>query len=217
MLGILQKLFTMFNKLTGQKFYGLIRGNQQRKYNAKLKDSMDISLLNSCIDSYNTTIRDEKLINKSLKKKKIRLSNFPSHISENIAKFAIANKYGIVPSWDTKKGDLVIEYDHDILQLEVKGSINLNDTLPTYGPTETWDHIYFVDGVHTQEKIYTVYEIKLSNASDTWRNIKVNKSQTFQDQCNEKRRPRLTFSSLQQQLGSHCNIIFQGHIDELSL
>ena len=73
MLGILQKLFTMFNKLTGQKFYGLIRGNQQRKYNAKLKDSMDISLLNSCIDSYNTTIRDEKLINKSLKKKKIRL------------------------------------------------------------------------------------------------------------------------------------------------
>ena len=48
----------MLNETARHKLYGIVRGNQQRKYNAKLKDSMNIILLNSCIDSYNNTIRD---------------------------------------------------------------------------------------------------------------------------------------------------------------
>jgi len=50
----------------------------------RLKDSMDINILDKCIDIYNETIRSEEHINKLMKTKKIRKSNFPSHISKNI-------------------------------------------------------------------------------------------------------------------------------------
>ena len=151
----------------------------------------------------------------SLKLKKIRLSNFPSHISENIAKFAICKKYGIMPNWDTGKGDLLIDKLHTFKRCEVKGSINLSNGPPTFGPAEEWDYIYFVDGVNNDKKIYRVYEFKLSNKCEMWQNIKVNKTETYHDQCLQKRRPRITFKELKLQIGNHCNLIFDGHISEL--
>jgi len=36
----------------------------------------------------------------------------------------------------------------------------------------------------------------------------VNKDQTFHDQCRQKRRPRIVFRELQNQLGPHCKLIF---------
>jgi hypothetical protein len=176
---------------------------------------MNYNLLNRTIDIYNRTINDEKEINTFLKNKKIRLSNFPSHISENIAKLAINKKYRFMPNWDTDKGDLILKTKTRIIRMEVKGSINLFNGPPTFGPTEEWDIIYFVDGVNTMEKKYKVYEIKLSNNSHKWKNIKVNKTQTYYDQCLQKRRPRIVFRELQSQLGNDCKLIFDGNINEL--
>lgn len=87
-------------------------------------------LLIRCIESYTNTINDEKQVNELLTNKKIRLSNFPSHISENIVKLAYNKKYGIMPNWDTVKGDLCVEPK---VRLEVKGSINLSNGSPTFG------------------------------------------------------------------------------------
>jgi len=182
----------------------------------QLLDGMNYQLLDMSIDNFNLTIKREEEINKSLKNKKIRLSNFPSHISENIAKFAIYKKYGVMPNWDTDKGDLILKTVFRTMRLEVKGSINLSNGPPTFGPTEIWDRIYFVDGVDGKDKKYKVYEIKLSNDSHTWQNIKVNKKQTYYDQCLEKRRPRLTFSEIKSQVGHLCEVIFEGHISELN-
>ena len=198
------------------KIQSIWRGQQIRKMNKKLNDSMSYDLLNKSIDNFNITINNEKEINKLLKKRKIRYSNFPSHISENIAKFAIYKKYGRIPNWDTDKGDLIFKNKSQIIRLEVKGSIDLSNGPPTFGPTEEWDRIYFVDGVNTSEKRYKVYEIILSNRSDTWKNIKLNKKQTYNDQCLQKRRPRLTFSEIQTQLSEYCKLIFDGHISELN-
>ena len=188
----------------------IIKGFQQRLHNKKLKDNMTLELLERCIDNYNNTIMMEKQINTHLSKKKIRQSNFPSHISENIAKFAICKRYGIMPTWDTEKGDLFINS-----QLEVKGSIDLHNGPPTFGPTEVWSHIFFVDGVDTQLKKYKVYHFPLSNDSDKWRNLKVNKTETYHDQCIQKRRPRLSFKQIQSQLPNECTLIFDGHISQL--
>jgi hypothetical protein len=41
--------------------------------------------------------------------------------TENIAKFVIARKYGIMPSWNNKKGDIVIDKPVIFKQIEVKG------------------------------------------------------------------------------------------------
>ncbi len=48
---------------------------------------MTLTKLDNCINSYIYTITFEQEINKELKRKKIRYSNFPSHISENIIKY----------------------------------------------------------------------------------------------------------------------------------
>jgi len=193
----------------------LFRGYCSRKQLIKLTDGMTFNTLNICIDNYIDTIANEKQINTVLNKKKIRLSNFPSHISENIAKFAIAKKYKIMPNWDIEKGDIVIDKLDKPIRCEIKGSINLSNGPPTFGPTEEWDYIYFVDGIENHNKIYKVYEIKLSNNSDIWKNIKISNQQTYYDQCLQKRRPRLAFKDIQSQLGKYCNVIFHGHISEL--
>lgn len=174
---------------------------------------MTPELLLRCIDSYANTIKDEKQINESLIHKKIRLSNFPSHISENIVKLAYNKKYGIMPNWDIKPGDLLC-IDQNI-RLEVKGFIDLSNGPPTFGPTENWDQIYFLDGLNNHEKKYKIYEIRLSNQSDKWKNLKISKTQTYLQQCQTGKRPRLSFKDIQAQLGDDCELMFDGHISEL--
>tara|TARA_Y100000816_G_scaffold185932_1_gene134974 strand:+ start:4658 stop:5263 length:606 start_codon:yes stop_codon:yes gene_type:complete len=197
------------------KIQKIWRGYIIRKKNCTLKDGMNINMLEKCIESYKSTIEFEKMINNSLCNKKIRLSNFPSHISENIVKFVLFKKYKIMPTWDTDKGDLIFSFLKKIIRIEVKGSIDLSNGPPTFGPTENWDFIYFVDGLNNSIKKYKVYEVKLSNISIQWKNMKVNKTQSYEDQCKQGRRPRLTFSEIQKQLGDCCKLIFDGYISEL--
>ena len=199
------------------KIQSIFRGYYIRKINKKLKDSMTFKLLNNCIDSFIRTINDEKTINKLLNKKKIRLSNFPSHISENIVKFVIFKKYKIMPNWDTDSGDLEIGLAniYKSIRCEVKGSIDLSNGPSSFGPNEEWDYIYFVDAVCNYNKKYKVYECKISNKSEIWKNLMVNKKQTYYDQCLQKRRPRIAFNNLKEQLGKYCTTIFDGYLSEL--
>ncbi len=177
---------------------------------------MTLERLNECIDTYNHNIIFEAMMNENFENKKIRISNFPSHISENIAKFAYHKKYGRMPTWDTSVGDLQLIDIEPTQQLEVKGSIDLFNGGPSsYGPKEKWDLIYFVDGIDTLNYNYKVYEVRLSNTNDKWKNIKVSETQTYQQQANQGRRPRITFTKLIEQLDNNdWELIFDGHIDE---
>ena len=71
--------------------------------------------------------------------------------------------------------------------------------------------------VKIHSKKYKIYEIKLSNISETWRNMKkLIKNQTYQDQCLQNRRPRSTFKNILNQIGSiNYSLVFDGHITEL--
>lgn len=181
-----------------------------------LKDGMTLQLLDTCIDQYINTFNFEKKINTKLKKKKIRTSNLPSHISENIVKFLFCYNYGFMPSWDTDRGDLIINNGHNKeLRIEVKGSIDLFKGPPTFGPTESWDVIYFVDCKNILNKKVKVYEIFLSNKNEKWQNLKVNKKETYRDHCKQKRRHRISFIEIIKQLKNDCKLLFNGHISEL--
>ena len=177
---------------------------------------MTLERLNECIDAYHYIVMFETMMNEKLEGKKIRISNFPSHISENIAKFAYHKKYGTMPTWDTNVGDLQIINDENITQLEVKGSIDLfNGGPPSFGPKESWDLIYFVDGIDTLNYNYKVYEVRLSNTNDRWKNIKISKERTYQEQANQGKRPRIAFTRLIEQLDDNdWELIFDGHINE---
>ena len=145
--------------------------------------------------------------------KKIRRLNFPSEISENIVKFAIFKKYGLMPNWDdTNKGDLILNILSDSIKIEVKAFSSLGPI--SFGPNEEWDWIYFVDAVNYTTKKFKIYELKLKNNSKEWLNIKINNKETYNDQILQKRRPRLCFDKLLSQL-TNIKVIFNNDIKHL--
>jgi hypothetical protein len=129
-------------------------------------DGMIFQLLQETAKAYNTYIKALEKIHKKINGNgKIRMPNFPSEISENIVKFAYYKIYKVLPTWNTTKGDLQVNGK----QLEVKGF--MSDGPSSFGPTEPWDQIYFVDSKEFKDEKFKIYEIKLSNNSEIWRNI----------------------------------------------
>jgi hypothetical protein len=131
--------------------------------------------------------------------------------TENIAKFVIARKYGIMPSWNNKKGDIVIDKPVIFKQIEVKGFTSYGTS--SFGPKCVWDLLYFVDGKDVRNKNFKVYEVKLSDKNF---NINISKNQTMFDQKKNVWRPRCAFyNGIKSQLGDYCKLIFDGNISEL--
>lgn len=207
------------NVLIIQKNY---RGFITRKKLYKLKDNFKLDLINVLLDKFiifnetidNTNILLNKLdekINENCKKK-IRKLNFMSEISENIVKLAIRKKYSVCPIWDTKSGDLYICSK----KIEVKGFSS--DGPSSFGPTEDWDWIYFIDCKRYKEKYFIIYEIKLSNKSEIFRNIKISNNETFGHivDTNQRGKLRGAFEIIfKKQLGTNCNIIFDSYLKDL--
>ena len=197
------------------KLQSLYRGYHVRRIHGKhkIKDNFTKNILIQMIDKINNLHTFYNNLNKKLNNRKLRLPQYPPEITENLVKFVIIKKYNSTPSWDTKKGDLYL----DGKQLEVKGSCDLLNGGPSsFGPTEKWDSIYFVDAIDRKYKKFKVYEIKLSNNNEIWKNIKVNKNNTYEEQCLQGRRPRITFKNLIKQIpNKYINIIFHGYIDDL--
>jgi hypothetical protein len=150
------------------------------------------------------------------KKLNIRLPNMPEHISENIVKFIIQNKLGDKTckwSKDSKtkiSGDLYSEKEK--IQ-EVKCFTSTGP--PSFGPTEKWDVIYFLDMIKWNKDILVLYRIRLSNKSLEWRNLKVNEKQTFGNQADVGKRPRLVWKSIQKQLSTHIEEIYRGTFNDI--
>ena len=107
-------------------------------------DNYTFTILNRCLDKYISDLKFNNEINLLISQKKRRNENFPSDVSENIAKLVIAKKYGIMPCWDTDKGDIIIKKKDIFKQIEVKGFISCGPS--SFGPHESWDLLYFVDG-----------------------------------------------------------------------
>ena len=180
-------------------------------------DNMTMDILKRMLENYNNNVIFTNNIIKELtwnnkSHRKIRKENFRSEISENIVKFAIFKKYGIMPIWNVHCGDLEITIDKK-LRLEVKAFVSNGPS--TFGPKEYWDWIYFVDCKDTLNCNFKVYEIKLSSKDDRWECLKVNKLDTIKTQANQGRRPRLTFNQIREQIGDDIELIFDGHLSEL--
>ena len=193
------------------------RGYNLRKGFKKLDDNYTFKILNICLDHYIVCLKFTNDMNLRMSEKKIRNVNFPSDISENITKLAIFAKYSIMSCWDTDKGDIIINKKDIFKQIEVKGFMSKGPT--SFGPTEKWDWIYFVDGLDVRNKNFKIYEIKLSNTSETWRSIKINKEETYGEIADKNQRGKLRgyfYTIFKPQLGCHCKLIFDGHISKLN-
>ena len=156
---------------------------------------------------------DDRINSKFTKKDKhCRRPNFPSEISENIAKFAMAKTYGVFPNWNCKVGDLDLAGE----RIEVKGFSSMGPT--SFGPTSKWNKLIFVDCMKFIEKIFTVIEIDCESTDPAIQNIVLNKSknETFKDKCAKGNRPHINpLLFLNHIPASKKKIIFDGHISEL--
>ena len=142
---------------------------------------------------------------------KVRLPCIPEDISENIIKNIIHNKLGDETStWDCNKGDLFSKKEG---KQECK--CFTSDGPLSFTPTSEWDAIYFLDARKWLDDRFICYRILLKKNSEEWKNIKVNKTQTMDDQCKQGRRPRITWESLRVQIDSHIDIIFEGNFADI--
>jgi hypothetical protein len=85
----------------------------------------------------------------------------------------------------------------------------------SFGPTEKWDIIYFLDGLDYKQFNFKLYKFRLANVSEEWKNLKVNRTETFRDQASVGRRPRMSFDKIKDQLIEHCELIWQGNVKDL--
>jgi hypothetical protein len=142
----------------------------------------------------------------------IRFPCIPEDISENIIKFAIHKNGDKTSSWNCKYGDLFSKKEK---KQECK-CFTSNGPL-SFTPSSEWNVIYFLDARKWLTNSFVLYRVNLSKSSHEWKQIKINKTQTFQDQAKQGRRPRIAWELLYPQIKKHCKIIFKGSFEKLFL
>jgi len=141
---------------------------------------------------------------------KFRLPSIPEDISENIIKFILHKTSDNTSKWSSSSGDLISSIEG--IQ-ECKSFTSCGPC--SFTPSSIWDVIYFLDARKWLDNKYILYKISLSNSSDIWKNIKINKKQTFNDQCMQGRRPRINWDSLYIQIKDKCEKIFDGTFESI--
>lgn len=107
------------------------------------------------------------------------MPNFPEIISENLIKFYIQdfeNRNCI----NSKSGDLQINNSDGKLPSKIEIKCFTSQGPTSFGPTEKWEEIYFLDAINIFENgIIKIYKCNLPNDSFVWQNLQFNKNETF--------------------------------------
>lgn len=136
----------------------------------------------------------------------VRLPGIPEDISENIVKFILRSLGDASCTWEERSGDLFssVEGKQECKCFTSKGPIS-------FTPVGDWDVIYFLDARRwLVNDSVTLYKCNLKRSSDEWKAVRVSKTQTFNDQCEQGRRPRICWESLYPQIPHEK--IFEGSI-----
>ena len=187
--------------------------------NLILNDKYDIEILRKRFKIFKKSyLNDTELINNGIP---IRHQNTPEDITENITKFII-RKYekdntciwckGIEKKY-CLTGDLFSNKNNIKLSIEVKSFTS--DGPSQFGPNKKFDVLYFLDLRNWINDEIILWKVNLNDNSDEFKNIKVNKNQTLQEQLNEGRRARIKWISLYPQIKNHCIQIFKGTFNDI--
>ena len=127
--------------------------------------------------------------------------------SENMAKIVL-NKLNIKCK-NAKSGDLHVNN----IKYEVK-CFTSNGPI-SFGPTEKWSKIIFIDARHWTDNLFEIYLLELSNDNTKWQDVKMNKKESFKQQCDQKRRPRIGWEPLKKQIKDQLTVVFQGKFEDI--
>ena len=150
---------------------------------------------------------------KNLSKKyncKPRNPSLSEIVSENIIKFCL-NKNNILCTNSINSGDLIVDnkYKYECKCFTSIGPIS-------FGPKEEWEKLILLDGREWFNNKFKIILVNLKNNDTIWLNIKMNKTETYKNQCDQKRRPRIGWITLEKQIPKeYINIIFEGKIEDI--
>lgn len=184
-----------------------------------LNDKYDQSILTKrFINFKNSYISDEELIQGGLK---IRHQNTPEDITENITKFIIRKyendvscvwckgvdkKYGL-------SGDLYSNKYDKIAPIEVKSFTSNGPS--QFGPDKKFGVLYFLDLRKWLDNKIILWKVNLNYLSDEFKNIRVNKTQTMEQQIREGRRPHISWNNIYPQIIDFCEKIYEGTFENI--
>jgi len=188
--------------------------------NEQYDDNYPIELLIRRYTTYREQYIELKFINERYGIS-IRQQNPPEDITENIVKYII-RKYendntciwckGVNKKYKLK-GDLYSNNYDKNYPIEVKSFTS--DGPSQFGPNKKFGKLYFLDLRNWLNNIIILWKVNLSNESETFKNIKMNKNQTHKEQCDEKRRPHISWDKLYPQIHEYCEKIYEGSFDEI--
>ena len=147
----------------------------------------------------------------------IRLPNPPEDVTENIVKFIIIN-YDNDPSCKWAKaiklhGDLYSDKYSTSYPIEVKAFTS--DGPSSFGPDKKFGVIYFLDMRDWLNNKFILWKVNVTSDSPEWRNIKMNKKQTNEEQCKQKRRPHISWENIYSQIPDKCIKIYEGTFEDI--
>jgi hypothetical protein len=151
----------------------------------------------------------------------IRQQNPPEDITENIAKFIIRNIEkdntviwckGIDKKYNLT-GDLYSSHYDKSSGIEVKSFTSNGPS--QFGPKKKFGVLYFLDLRNWLEDEIILWKVNLTNESDEFKNIKMSKTQTHAEQCDEGRRPHISWDHLYPQIKEHCLQIYKGTFENI--
>lgn len=141
-------------------------------------------------------------------KQRFRRPNFPDLVSETLVLRVLTYVYQTLNITGDCVGDLCWQYGKRSEKIEIKGFSS--DGPISFGPTERWDVIYFIDFRETNK--YILYEGDFTFESDIWQSINITSSETFSQKAKSGQRPRLKFDSIKSQITNKLNILHAGKI-----
>jgi hypothetical protein len=145
----------------------------------------------------------------------IRHQNPPEDVTENIVKFIIQN-YDNDPSckWAKSmelKGDLYSDKYAIDSPAEIKALTS--DGPSSFGPDKKFSVIYFLDMRNWINDIFILWRVNLTSESSEWKGIKMNKTQTFEEQCLQGKRPHISWDNIYPQISDHCFKVYEGNFE----
>ena len=147
----------------------------------------------------------------------IRHQNPPEDITENIAKFIIQNSDNDAScKWAKSlgiKGDLHSNKYSNEMPIEIKSFISGGPS--SFGPNKKFGVLYFLDMRGWLEDRIILWKVNLTSESPEWKQLKMNKNQTHEEQCKEKRRPHISWDKIYPQIENHCNKVYDGTFENI--
>lgn len=142
----------------------------------------------------------------------IRNQNPPEDVTENIVKFVMRNYDGDETCVWAKsvgmKGDVYSSKFSLDKQPEIKSFTSNGPS--SFGPRKKFGVLYFLDMRDWLNDHIVVWRVNLTDESPEFKQLKMNKMQTFQDQSAGGRRPHIAWKQIYPQIKEFCVQVYDG-------